>query len=191
MNIERFKEFVDEFLTFHEVEKNSSEHTVRAYRTDLSQLISFWQRIAQQEKTVPPAFDQVVQRFVVSLFYKKIKKSTLARKVACIRSLQQYLKSEGIKLAVTLTSPRPDKKLPITLTVDEIFYLLDTVKTEELPSTFPYRDKAIFELLYATGIRCSELTHITMDDIDFAEKIIRIKAKGKKERIVLFGKKAL
>jgi integrase/recombinase XerC len=190
MRIKKFKELIKEFLIFLEVEKNASAHTIRAYQADLKQLIDFWTRITSKEKEISHAFDQIIRRYLVSLFYKKIKKSTLARKISCLRSLQQYLKTHGIKLSVNFKSPRPEKKLPITLTVDEIFYLLDTVKPEELPSKFPYRDKAIFELMYATGIRCSELIGITMNTIDFEDKSIRILGKGKKERIVLFGSKA-
>lgn len=76
------------------------------------------------------------------------------------------------------------------MSVDEIFHLLDTVKDEDLPSKFPIRDKALFELLYATGMRCAELVSIRFKDIDMNEKTIRILGKGRKERFVLFGEKA-
>ena len=74
--------------------------------------------------------------------------------------------------------------------MQEIFYLLDTVQDKDLPSHRPIRDKAIFELLYATGIRCAELTQIRLEDINFQEKTILIKGKGRKQRYVLFGEKA-
>jgi len=190
MDREAFEGQIADFFTFLEVEKNASSHTIRAYRGDLKQLLSFWDQLRKKEPSMHTAFDAVLRRYVVSLFYKKVKKSTLARKIACLRSLQNYLLKQGIKLSLQVTSPRLEKKLPITLTVDEIFYLLDEVDCADLPSKFPYRDKAIFELIYATGVRCAELVSIKMHDIDFEEKTIRIFGKGRKERIVLFGTKA-
>ncbi len=114
----------------------------------------------------------------------------MARKFSCLRSFQKFLKNQGVSLHLDIKSPRLDKKLPATLSVDEIFYLLDTLKPEHLPSKSPYRDKAIFELLYATGVRCSELVGTKLGDIDFNEKVIKIFGKGRRERIVLFGNKA-
>jgi integrase/recombinase XerC len=124
------------------------------------------------------------------LYHKKIDKSSVARKFSCFTSLAKFLRTQGIAIDFNLKRPRLDKKLPTFLSVDEIFYLLDSIPDHALDSKFPTRDKAIFELLYATGIRCSELIAITVADIDFTHKTIRIKGKGNKERIVLFGEKA-
>jgi len=190
MTVEEFVEKVDEFLLFLETEKNVSRHTLRAYSTDLSQLVTFWERIALKEPAAALTLNRVVQRYIVSLFYEKIAKTTLSRKLSCLRSFENYLLSQGIHLDLKVKAPKRDKRLPVTLSVDEIFYLLDEVKTEELPSKYPYRDKAILEVLYATGVRCSELTNIKLGDIDMREKIIRVMGKGRKERLVLFGRKA-
>ncbi len=190
MNIQEFKDRVTEFLQFLDVERNVSEHTQRAYASDLAQFVEFWGKlksIEQQELSLR----QIIERFLVSLFHRKIDKSSIARKFSCFKSFERFLRTQGIILDLKLTRPRIDKKLPIYLSVDEIFYLLDTIKDEDLPTKRPIRDKTIFELLYATGIRCSELVSITMADIDINNKTIRIKGKGKKERIVLFGQKAL
>jgi site-specific recombinase XerD len=132
-----------------------------------------------------------MQRYIVSLFYKKISKTTLARKFSCLRSFQTFLQAQGIDLKINIKNPRIDRKLPIILSVDEIFFLLDDIKNEDLPTRFPCRDKCIFELIYATGVRCSELVSITINNINFAEKTIKIMGKGRKERIVLFGNKAI
>jgi integrase/recombinase XerC len=78
----------------------------------------------------------------------------------------------------------------VYLSVDEIFHLLDTVKNSELPSLRPIRDKTLLELIYATGMRCSELVSVQFKNIDLHNKTIRIIGKGNKERIVLFGEKA-
>jgi integrase/recombinase XerC len=80
--------------------------------------------------------------------------------------------------------------LPAILTVDEIFYLLDKVKDGDLSTRFPARDRAVFELLYATGVRCSELVGICLQDIDFTSRSLMVTGKGRKARIVLFGQKA-
>jgi integrase/recombinase XerC len=181
---------VKDFLGYLEVEKNSSKHTIRAYESDLRQLFDFWDNSIKKEPTRSNSFDDVLRRYVVSLFYKKISKTSLARKFSCLRSFQQFLQAQGIKMHLAIKSPRADRKLPTTLTVDEVFFLLDAIKDHDLPSPYPFRDKAIFELLYATGVRCNELINIKMSDINFDEKIIRIMGKGRRERMVLFGSKA-
>ena len=190
MNLEQYIEKVDEFLIFLEVEKNVSRHTLRAYKSDLYQVMTFWQRLADQDSQLIDTADRILKRYVVALFYEKMAKSTLSRKLSCLRSLQNFLKGQGIDLAIKVKPPRADRKLPATLSVDEIFYLLDEVPLTDLPSKVPYRDKAILEVLYATGVRCAELTSMRLGNIDMKEKVIRVMGKGRKERMVLFGSKA-
>jgi len=182
---------IKDFLTFLDVEKNSSRHTIRAYNGDLTQLLDFWDSITVREPKKNHRFEDIVRRYVVSLFYRKISKPSLARKFSCLRSFQQFLESKGINLSLAIKSPRLDRKLPTILTVDEIFFLLDTIQNDQLPTKLPYRDKAIFELIYATGVRCAELVSITVPNISFDEKVIKIMGKGRKERIVFFGSKAI
>lgn len=181
---------IEEFLTWLEVDRQLSEHTLRAYKTDLKQIMLFWEDIEKKEPTVPLDVSALIRRYTIALFYKKLSKATLARKLSCFRSFQDYLKDQGIVVKGTFKSPRQEKKLPVVLSVDEIFYLLDKINDEDLPTSFPLRDKAIFELMYATGVRCSELVSIKLSDIDFNNRLIRVWGKGKKERIVLFGEKA-
>lgn len=189
MNRQEFKEKIDTFLTHLEVERNLATNTIRSYKADLGQFITFWQKLpADDQKQL--TLRQIMERYLISLFYKKIDKNSIARKFSCFKSFTGYLQTEGIIINLDLQRPRIDKKLPVYLSIDEIFHLLDQVPDHELPTRFPIRDKAIFELLYATGIRCSELVSIRMCDIDINNKTIRIKGKGRKERIVLFGEKA-
>ena len=190
MDRKKFDEKIRDFLIFLEVEKNVSVHTLRAYRSDLRQFMLFWQRIAGKEPNVNHSFKRLVERYVHALFFKKIAKTTLARKLSCLRSVLTYLRKQGIEIKARFKTPRIEKKLPVVLTVDEIFYLLDAIQNSDLPSRFPLRDKAIFELLYATGVRASELVSIKLTDIDFENKSISVFGKGKKTRIVLFGEKA-
>ncbi len=190
MDIKSFRNKIKDFLVFLEVEKNVSEHTLRAYESDLGQIVKFWSKILDKEKKEKHAFNDIIRRYILSLFYKKIAKTTLARRLSCLRSFSVYLRDNGIKLNINFKTPKLDRRLPSTLSVDEIFYLLDSIKNDDLPTKYPYRDKSLFELIYATGIRCSELVKIKLTDIDFTSKAIRILGKGRKERIVLFGAKA-
>lgn len=190
MNLDTFKEQVRDFIAFLSVEKNVSPHTIRAYNGDLKLLTEFWEKVSITDQVHTHECPRIIQRYIVALYYQKIAKSSLARKFSCLRSFQHFLHNRGITLHLNIKSPHLDKKLPTTLTVDEIFYLLDNLGPEHLPSKSPYRDKAIFELIYATGIRCSELVGIKLADINFNEKTIKILGKGKRERLVLFGDKA-
>lgn len=186
MKLKIFDKKKEEFLTHLEVEKNLSVHTVKAYKNDLNQFINFWQRVDASSDSI----NSIIERYFIHMFHKQIDKSSIARKVSCLKSFERFLNMEGIKAQFKLTRPKLDKKLPIYLTVDEIFQLLDKAKAEEIPCKHPLRDLAIFELLYATGIRCAELINIKIRDINFPEKLIHVMGKGKKERVVLFGEKA-
>lgn len=189
MYFEEFNRYQDKFLSYINVEKNLSLNTQKSYKSDMNLFSNFWLKIEnREEKKIP--LRRALERYFVHLFHKKADKSSVARKISCFRSFEQFLKNHEVNLSLKLKRPRIDKKLPVYLTIDEIFYLLDVVKDSDLPSKRPIRDKAIFELLYATGIRCSELCAIRMQDIDMQEKVIRIAGKGRKERYALFGRKA-
>lgn len=189
VTFEAFEEHKEAFLLHLKAERNLSEHTLRAYFLDLQQFATFWQGLPEQDKN-HLGLRQIIERYLVALFYKKITKSSIARKFSCFTSFERFLEHRGIELNLNLKRPRIDKKLPIYFSIDEIFHILDTIKNEDLPTRHPVRDKTIFELLYATGVRCSELVNITIEDVDMNAKTIRIFGKGKKERMVLFGDKA-
>ncbi len=189
MLIKEFQEHSIDFMTYLDVERNLTKNTQRSYQSDFDLFKAFWARINTTEKE-PLALRPALERYFVSLYHKNIDKSSIARKISCFTSFQRFLKKTGIPLELNLQRPRIDKKLPTYLSIDEIFYLLDTLPEEQLPTKRPIRDKTIFELLYATGIRCSELCLITFKDIDLENKLIRITGKGRKERLVLFGQKA-
>lgn len=187
MERDQFVESAKRWITFLEIEKNVSIHTLRAYQSDMKQFVTFWDRLLSEGIR---SHTTVVTRYIVSLYYKKISKRSLARKISCLRSFALFARQEGFSFSLEAKPPKIEKKLPVILSVDEIFYLLDTVKPEALPTSFPYRDKALFELLYATGARCSEIIAIELGDISLSEKTIRVFGKGRKERLVLFGSKA-
>ena len=178
-----------DFLVYVQVERNLTANTYKSYSSDLHQFFSFWEKCNADTKE-DISIKSALERFLIHLFHKKTQKSSIARKMSCFTSFERFLKSCGIEINLRLTRPSIEKKLPTYLTVDEIFYLLDTVQDQDLPSARPIRDKAIFEVFYATGIRCSELTEIKIEDINFTEKTILITGKGRKQRYVLFGEKA-
>jgi len=194
MQLQEFKNKIDTFTTYMKVERNLSENTIRAYQSDLGQFVFFWENISEKDQKITGpngAIKHIIERYLVNLFHKKIDKASIARKFSCFKSFEKFLQlNDNIDLKLQLKRPRLDKKLPIYLSIEEMFHLLDTVKESELPTRFPIRDKTILELLYATGIRCSELIGIRFCDLDIMNQTIRIKGKGNRERIVLFGEKA-
>lgn len=189
MKLPEFQKKIEEFVTYLDVERNLSTHTIRAYEGDLRSFTGFWDQLPEDDKKTLP-FKTILERYLVSLYYKKIDKNTIARKYSCFTSFAKFLKSYGINIKLDLKRPRISKKLPVYLSVDEVFYILDSVANDQLPTQYPIRDKTIFELLYATGIRCAELVAIRAKDLDLKQKTIRICGKGNKERIVLFGNQA-
>jgi len=189
MKKEEFEQHKEAFLLHLQAERNFSEHTLRAYFLDLNQFITFWSGLSDYDAQNLGS-RQIIERYLVALFYKKISKSSIARKFSCFTSFERFLETRGIELNLNLKRPRIDKKLPVYFSVDELFYLLDSIKNEALPTKYPVRDKTIFELLYATGVRFSELVNMCVQDVNMQERTIRILGKGKKERIVLFGDKA-
>lgn len=182
-----FIEQINHFLHIINVERNISTHTFRAYESDLQHFANFWQELLVREP-IALSCKTAIERYFNFLYHKKISKQSIARKVSCFKSFQKYLKrAKGIELEITLHRPRLDKKDPIVLNLDEIFFLLDKVQLTHQDSQFPHRDKAILEMLYATGICCSELVNIQLKDIDPLGQTIRIVGKRKKERLVRFG----
>jgi integrase/recombinase XerC len=179
--------YVEQFLRYLKLVRDLSPHTQRAYKGDLRQLLEFWEGYDKQHNRTSHIRD-IIDAYFVMLHSRECDKSSVARKVSCLRSLIRFLKTElDITVSIKLVRPRIDKKLPSYLSIDEINHLLDDVKTDQMESPFPYRDKGIIELFYATGIRCAELVAIRMLHVNFAEKTILIRGKGRRERIVLFG----
>jgi len=178
---------LSQFLDFLQHEKNSSPHTVASYRRDLSQLAGF----LEEKKIGLKKIDVVVLRgFLARLHETKNKKSTVARKLAAIRSFLQFclnkkwIEDNPAKLVAT---PKQERHVPSFLSEDEMAKFLDLPRSD---NPLDLRDKALLELLYATGLRVSELVGANLDDLNFSERLILVRGKGKKERIVPFGRKA-
>lgn len=179
-----FNELIEKFIRYIEVERGFSEHTLRAYRKDLQEFASF-------SKSEPENIEVIdIRRFLSNLMQKGKSVSTVSRKLATVRSFLSYLNDSGlIKLnqAKLVSMPKKGKPLPNFLSVDEAFEL---VQSPEGISFINSRDRAILELLYSSGIRVSELAGINIDDLNLKEGLLKVKGKGKKERVVPFGDKA-
>ncbi len=190
MKYEQAIEKKDDFLTHLDVERNVALNTYKSYQYDLNQFFTFWDKTNKAHPTQSFTMQDMLEKFFMHLYTLKIQKSSIARKIACFKSYGTYLHSCNILINLKLTAPRVDKKLPTYLTIDEITYLLDTLPDKEFSTRRPLRDRAMLETLYATGVRCSELTGIKLSDINFDQKSILITGKGNKQRVVLFGNKA-
>ncbi|MDA8085376.1 MAG: tyrosine recombinase XerC [Nitrospiraceae bacterium] len=176
---------IEKFLKHMELEKGASAHTLRAYRTDLSLFFNEW-------KMRPEAVELTdVRAFTAFLVNKGLKKSSMGRMLSTLRSFFRFLNREGYmdaNPARLMRSPKPEKKLPRFLTVDEAFSLMDTPETTGFRAL---RDRAILELLYSSGLRVGELAALNMDDLSLKEGMCKVRGKGKKERLVPVGSKAV
>jgi integrase/recombinase XerC len=190
------KALIDRFLEYLRVEKNASVHTLRSYGADLEQfrdfLLSKGLGIDERSGDVSAEkIDHLAIRAYLSHFYRGRKKSSLARKLAAQRSFFKYLVEEGFLAqnpAEIVATPKQEKPLPTFLPVDEVFSLLET---PDRSTPWGSRDRAILETLYSCGIRVSELVGLSDGDVDFSLGILRVYGKGRKERIVPIGEKAL
>lgn len=183
------KEFLNKFEEYLRVEKNRSPHTVNAYISDLHQFHSL---LAAQGKDVKiEAIDHLKIRGYIGSLYKMEKKSSIGRKVASLRSFFDFLVKKGYvenNPARMVSIPRRDKWLPSFISVDEAFALMEVPEGSSLGKI---RDRAILELLYSCGLRVSELVGLDMNDIDLKGGVLKVLGKGRKERIVPIGRKAV
>ena len=181
------------FVTFLEVERGASRETIRAYHSDLSQFVAFAKTVrASDGPLTPQAVDSLLIRsYLARLDQRKEKKSTLARKLATLRSLYRFLMREGrvgTNPADDVHTPKLPQHLPRVLTKDDANALMEFPDGDRLCDL---RDRAILETLYSTGTRVSELVGMNWDDINLGDGIVRVRGKGKKERTVPIGAVAL
>jgi integrase/recombinase XerC len=193
------KNQIRSFIESLSSEKGYSANTCRAYSHDLEEFVSFIHKerfLGKKNQNSMDNFtadqvDGLLIRGYLGFLHKKNKRVTIARKLSAIRSFFRYLVKRGVILDNPLDSiltPKQQKTIPVYLPVDDIFRLLDSISTDTL---FGLRSRAIFETLYSSGIRVSELAGMNMFDVDFTKQVIRVLGKGNKERIVPVGKKAL
>lgn len=176
---------IKSFLQYLQYNRNYSLKTIENYRVDLLQFEQFLKQKKLSDFSAITHFD--IRKFLLTFHQAKLSKNTISRKISCLKSFFKYLKLNVIIQKNPLSRiflPKKEKKLPVFLTVEEIMKLLNTPDQEQ---TTGQRDRAIMELLYSSGIRVKELTQLDEQDIDISGKTLKVKGKGKKERIVPVG----
>jgi integrase/recombinase XerC len=196
-------QLLTQFLDHLRYERNVSAHTLRNYESDLQQFFAYLAPIENEGAAKPapkhssraegkaPDIKQIdhltIREWLSILHSDKKKKTSIARKLAALRTFFQFLVREGVveqNPAKLVATPRKEKKLPVHLSIEDAVRFIETPDTE---TDFGKRDRAILELLYATGMRVSELVQLNLRDIDFKSKLLRVFGKRRKERIVPFG----
>jgi len=173
---------VEGFLRWLETEKGYSLHTVRAYRSDIIEFIN-----TLKKGCVPWDIEvKDIRKFVAGL-YGRNNAASVGRKLSTLRTFNKFLLREKIARndpLAGISGPKVSRTMPVFLTVDEVFSLLDVPGSKD---SFYLRDRAILELLYSTGIRVAELVSRDLDDLDFETEMLRVRGKGNKERLVPVG----
>lgn len=180
---------LNKFLDYLYLQRNSSPNTIKSYKRDILQFINFLKK--RKIKSFNSISYDILLLYLGFLRNSGYSENTIGRKVASLKSFFKFLTNRKLIKAnpvVLLTSPKKAEKLPDFLTVEEMEKILNTPSEKNWQCL---RDKAILELLYSTGIRVGELTSLRIGDIDFFQEILKVKGKGKKERIVPVGRYAL
>lgn len=179
------KQDLEDFKTYILAEKNFSKHTARAYCSDILSFLVWMEDTSCEDVNFSKVRDYL--HFIQKFNYKK---TTIARKIASIRTFYKFLYRERkvtSNPAMNLTTPKRPKSLPKFLTPEEVEKILNNVKIE---TPAGYRNRAILELLWATGMRISELSGLNFGDLNLENNEIRVFGKGSKERIILVTDRA-
>ena len=174
------------FLSYLEIEKNYSPHTSLNYKIDIEEFFRFIDGVGLEKVDYP-----VFRRYLSELKAKRHRPRSLARKVSALRSFFKFLQREGTiqsNPALLLNTPKLDKKLPKFLSEEEINRFVESPPLEKESGK---RDRAILETLYSCGIRVSELVGLNVNSVDLIGNVIKVLGKGKKERLVPIGEKAI
>jgi integrase/recombinase XerC len=188
-------ELIERYLHYLQFERNASPHTLRNYRSDLEQFRDF---LAQRRPAGSVSLASVdalrIRAFLADLYAREKKKTSIARKLAAVRAFFKYLAREQRlpkNPAADVSTPKLDKTLPRIMSEEEVNTFLDQVgQATAGGDSALVRDRAILEMLYASGLRVSELTGLDLRSVNFGDCFVLVRGKGRKERIVPFGSKA-
>ncbi len=183
--------WINRFETYLSAERNLSPHTCSAYRRDLVEFRAFCDQQGLATEAGLRKVDALLLRRFLAELLKRNQRSSIARKLSSLRMFFRFLVRENLLAsspAEELATPKLNRYLPRTLSVDEAHLLMENDRSTGVLSL---RDQAIFELLYSSGLRVSELTGLNLGSLDLAEKLVRVLGKGRKERIVPIGSKAV
>jgi integrase/recombinase XerC len=216
------KQSAEKFLHYMSSVKNSSPHTILNYGKDIRQFLEYLSPPGARPPALPDITHNLIREFVGHLHDQGLEKSSIARKLAALRSFFKYCVREGLlkeNPARLVPTPKLPKRIPSVLSAEEMNNFLNQLAAMEAPASggpgstrkrgrapalaqpeeptivkedglFLRRDRALLELLYAAGLRVSELTGLNLSDIDQKERMLRVRGKGNKERIVPYGSKA-
>src|SRR4051812_10084031 len=199
------KSAVEKFLQYLQAVRNASPHTLRSYSSDLEQFCEYLSPPDAPAVQLREIDHRVIREFLGHLHDKGLEKRSMARKLASLRSFFKFCAREGWvrdNPARLVATPKLPTRIPATLSAEEMNTFLDRLASgEEIqppkkskrgrkPELMLQRDRAILELLYASGLRVSELTGLNVDDVSRKEQMLRVLGKGNKERIIPYGSKA-
>lgn len=202
-----FTPLVRQFLDYLKLERHFSDYTVKSYGADLQQFGQYLAgeighgvgNVAPPQKLTAAQIDEkkikceptTVREFLTYLYAQNYTKSTTARKLATLRSFYKFLIRRGQVSAsplVTIRTPKQDKRLPKCLDLEQVQKLLDAPGDGDILAA---RDRAMLEILYSSGIRVSELVELEMQDLDLVEGVLRVRGKGRKDRLTPIGSQAI
>ncbi|MFA5199733.1 MAG: tyrosine recombinase XerC [Candidatus Omnitrophota bacterium] len=180
---------IAKFVRYMEIEKNYSPHTITNYKIDLSGFNKFAAGCQLEHIDY-----LLLRKYLAVLKEKNFGNRTVGRKLSALRSFFRFLTREGyikINPILMLSSPKLEKHLPSYMSEEEVYKLIESAFAKNEKDLLGLRDRAILEAFYSSGLRISELAGLNLDDIDFISGIIKVRGKGKKERIVPIGETAL
>ena len=187
------RRYIGKFMRYLEIEKNASSHTILNYKLDLEEFARFLRGPDKASDFI--AVEKIdyltLRKFLAALKQRNVKARTVTRKISCLRTFFKFLLREGYlkeNPALLISTPKVDKYLPNFLTEEEIARLIELPLKDTVSGL---RDRAIFETLYSTGIRISELVALSDDSIDYISGVTKVRGKGKKERLIPIGDRAI
>jgi len=208
------KAAIDRYLHHLRTERNASRHTLRNYESDLRQFLQYLTPEGAEEPLLKNADHHVIREYIGWLYDKKLERTSIGRKLATLRSFFRFCVREGrmsANPARLVPTPKLSRRLPEVPGTEEMNRFLNAMKGYEPPARerrsakketngaierervnrpLVERDRLIFELLYSSGLRVSELVGLNLEDVDRESRMVRVRGKGRKERIVPYGDKA-
>jgi integrase/recombinase XerC len=187
---ENLANLVKPFLAFLKLNRNASAHTVRAYESDLTQFLASVARTAgvKPSELRPDAMTrEAIRGFLADLYADGRSRATAARKLAAVRTFLRYLRREGVideDAGALVSTPKREVRMPAHLSEGEMTALIEAASDA---TPLGRRDRAILELVYASGLRVSELVGLDLEDVNLSARMVRVVGKGGKPRLLPFN----
>jgi integrase/recombinase XerC len=187
----QLRELIERYIEHLRYERNASPHTVNNYHSDLRQFLDYVEKVSGGEPGEAPSLEDLdhlsIREYMGHLYQRRLARTTIARKISTLRAFFRFLRHQELVDANPtrlVATPRLPKKIPSHLERDQVAALLGAPSAD---TDGGRRDRAVMEMLYATGIRVGELVGLNLEDVNLLEGIVRVRGKGRKERLVPFG----